>query len=166
MSKTKNLKHRLRTDPDGMLGWMDGGYLPQVSYESTEITGIQLSMMLDGHEDVYVLTILPSDEYAENKYHILSFFACIYMIYYVRGISCRILLSVPKYLPTNNYTKKSHPPIFDEILEDVTLFLFESAESIRVRFTLTECFEQCASVPCARAECFAHFVLVFSLLWI
>lgn len=63
MSKTKNLKHRLRTDPDGMLGWMDGGYLPQVSYESTEITGIQLSMMLDGHEDVYVLTILPGDEY-------------------------------------------------------------------------------------------------------
>ena len=63
MSKTKNLKHRLRTDPDGMLGWMDGGYLPQVSYESTEITGIQLSMMLEGHEDVYVLTILPGDEY-------------------------------------------------------------------------------------------------------
>ena len=63
MSKTKNLKHRLRTDPDGMLGWMDGGYLPQVSYESTEITGIQLSMMLDGHEDVYILSILPGDEY-------------------------------------------------------------------------------------------------------
>ena len=65
MSKTKNLKHRLRNDPDGMLGWMDGGYLPQVSYESTEITGIQLSMMLEGHEDVYVLTILPSDEYGQ-----------------------------------------------------------------------------------------------------
>lgn len=63
MSKTKNLKHRLRTDPDGMLGWMDGGYLPHLFYESTEITGIQLSMMLDGHEDVYVLTILPGDEY-------------------------------------------------------------------------------------------------------
>ena len=63
MSKTKNLKHRLRTDPDGMLGWMDGGYLPQVSYESTEITGIQLSMMLEGHEDVYILTVLPGDEY-------------------------------------------------------------------------------------------------------
>ena len=63
MSKTKNLKHRLRTDPDGMLGWMDGGHLPHLFYESTEITGIQLSMMLDGHEDVYVLTILPGDEY-------------------------------------------------------------------------------------------------------
>ena len=62
MSKTKNLKHRLRTDPDGMLGWMDGGYLPHLFYENTEITGIQLSMMLDGHEDVYVLTILPGDE--------------------------------------------------------------------------------------------------------
>lgn len=63
MSKTKNLKHRLRNDPDGMLGWMDGGYLPQLFYESTEITGIQLSMMLDGHEDVYILSILPGDEY-------------------------------------------------------------------------------------------------------
>ena len=63
MSKTKNLKHRLRTDPDGMLGWMDGGHLPHLFYESTEITGIQLSMMLDGHEDVYILTVLPGDEY-------------------------------------------------------------------------------------------------------
>ena len=63
MSKTKNLKHRLRTDPDGMLGWMDGGHLPHVSYESAEITGIQLSLMMDGHDDVYILTILPGDEY-------------------------------------------------------------------------------------------------------
>ena len=59
MSKINNLKRRLRTDPDGMLGWMDGGYLPQVSYESAEITGIQLSLMLEGHEDVYILSILP-----------------------------------------------------------------------------------------------------------
>ena len=63
MSKMTNLKHRLRTDPDGMLAWMDGGYLPRVSYESAEITGIQLSLMLEGHDDVYVLTILPGDEY-------------------------------------------------------------------------------------------------------
>ena len=65
MSKQKNLKHRLRSDPDGMLGWMDGGHLPQVSYESTEITGIQLSLMLDGHDDVYILSILPGDEYGQ-----------------------------------------------------------------------------------------------------
>ena len=63
MSKINQTKHRLRTDPDGMLGWMDGGHLPHVSYESTEITGIQLSMMLDGHDDVFILTILPGDEY-------------------------------------------------------------------------------------------------------
>ena len=63
MSKQKNLKHRLRSDPDGMLAWMDGGHLPQVFYESTEITGIQLSMMLEGHEDVFILSILPGDEY-------------------------------------------------------------------------------------------------------
>lgn len=65
MSKQKNLKHRLRSDPDGMLAWMDGGHLPQVSYESTEITGIQLSLMLDGHDDVYILSILPGDEYGQ-----------------------------------------------------------------------------------------------------
>ena len=83
MSKQKNLKHRLRSDPDGMLGWMDGGHLPQVSYESAEITGIQLSLMLEGHEDVYILTIMPGDEYgrydawlrrmgSEDMVHMLS----------------------------------------------------------------------------------------------
>ena len=63
MSKINNLKRRLKADPGGMLAWMDGGYLPQVSYESAEITGIQLSLMLEGHEDVYILTIIPGDEY-------------------------------------------------------------------------------------------------------
>ena len=83
MSKQKNLRNRLRTDPDGMLAWMDGGYLPHVSYVSAEITGIQLSLMLDGHEDVYILTILPGDEYgrydawlrrmgSEDMLHMLS----------------------------------------------------------------------------------------------
>ena len=63
MSKSNNIKQRLRTDPDGMLSWMDGGHLPHVSYESTEITGIQLNLMLDGSDDVYILSILPGDEY-------------------------------------------------------------------------------------------------------
>lgn len=65
MSKESNIKRRLRTDPNGMLAWMDGGHLPTVSYESAEITGIQLSLMLEGHEDVYILTILPGDEYGQ-----------------------------------------------------------------------------------------------------
>ena len=65
MSKINNLKRRLKADPDGMLAWVDGGYLPQVSYESAEITGVQLSMMLEGHDDVYILTILPGDEYGQ-----------------------------------------------------------------------------------------------------
>ena len=65
MSKINNLKRRLKADPDGMLGWMDGGYLPQVSYESAEITGIQLSLMLEDHDDVYILTVLPGDEYGQ-----------------------------------------------------------------------------------------------------
>lgn len=63
MSKQNTIKQRLHTDPDGMLGWTDGGYLPRVSYESTEISGIQLSLMLEGHEDVYILSVLPGDEY-------------------------------------------------------------------------------------------------------
>ena len=63
MSKINNLKRRLKADPGVMLAWMDCGHLPQVSYESTEITGIQLSLMLEGHEDVYILSILPGDEY-------------------------------------------------------------------------------------------------------
>ena len=83
MSKINNLKRRLKADPDGMLAWMDGGHLPRMSYESAEITGIQLSMMLDGHDDVYILSILPSDEYghydawlrrmgSEDMLHMLS----------------------------------------------------------------------------------------------
>ena len=83
MSKINNLKRRLKTDPDGMLAWMDGGHLPRVSYESTEISGIQLSLMLEGHEEVYVLTIMPGDEYghydawlrrmgSEDMLHMLS----------------------------------------------------------------------------------------------
>ena len=63
MSKINNLKRRLKADPGGMLAWMDDGHLPHVSYESAEITGIQLSLMLEGHEDVYILTIMPGDEY-------------------------------------------------------------------------------------------------------
>lgn len=65
MSKINNLKRRLKTDPDGMLGWMDGGHLPQMSYESAEIIGIQLSLMLDGHDDLYILSILPGDGYGQ-----------------------------------------------------------------------------------------------------
>lgn len=65
MSKINNLKRRLKADPGGMLAWMDDGYLPLVSYESAEITGIQLSMMLDGHEDVYIFSVLPGDEYGQ-----------------------------------------------------------------------------------------------------
>ena len=63
MHKIDDIKHRLSSDPDGMMCWLDGGYLPTASYESAEVTGIQISLMLDGHEDVYVITILPGDDY-------------------------------------------------------------------------------------------------------
>lgn len=63
MSKLNHIKHRLRTNPNSSIAWMDGGYLPSASCESAEISGLQLSMMLDGHDDLYILTILPGDEY-------------------------------------------------------------------------------------------------------
>lgn len=63
MSKIDDIKHRLRTDPDGMLAWMDGGHLSHVSYARAEITGPQLSLMLHGLDDVFTLMILPGDEY-------------------------------------------------------------------------------------------------------
>lgn len=63
MSKNNNIKHRLRTDPDSMFFWTDGGYLPTGMYESAEITGVQISLMLEGYDDVYVITVLPGDEY-------------------------------------------------------------------------------------------------------
>ena len=63
MSKITDVKHRLRSDPDGMMCWMDGGYLPTAACESVEITGIQINLMLDGYDDVYIITVLPGDEH-------------------------------------------------------------------------------------------------------
>ena len=62
MSKIDNIKSRLRTDPDGMFFWNDGGYLPKGMYEKTEITSLQCSIMLEGYDDVLFITILPGDE--------------------------------------------------------------------------------------------------------
>ena len=62
MSKIDNIKQRLRTDPDGMFCWMDGGYQPTGVHETSEVTGLQCSIMLEGYDDVYIITILPGDE--------------------------------------------------------------------------------------------------------
>lgn len=66
MSKISSIKHRLHTDPDGMFFWADGGYLPTGVHETTEVTGLQRSVMLEGHDDVYIIVILPGDE--DNTY--------------------------------------------------------------------------------------------------
>ena len=63
MSKINSIKSRLRNDPDGMMCWLDGGYLPTAACESAEITGIQINLMLDGYDDVYIITVLPGDEH-------------------------------------------------------------------------------------------------------
>ncbi len=62
MSKINHIKDRLRTDPDGIFAWLDGGYLPTGAHETTEITGLQRSVMLEGCDDLYFIVILPGDE--------------------------------------------------------------------------------------------------------
>lgn len=63
MNKIEKVTRKLRTDPNGYLMWMDGGYLPHCSYDTEELCGIQLSLILDGFDDVYIVSILPGDEY-------------------------------------------------------------------------------------------------------
>ena len=63
MSKINNIKSRLLSDPDGMFTWFDGGHLPTGVHEKAEITGLQSNIMLDGYEDLYIITVLPGDEY-------------------------------------------------------------------------------------------------------
>lgn len=64
MTKIDKVTHKLRNDPDGTIMWMDGGYLPTGGYDSEEISGIQISMILEDHSDVYIITVLPGDEYS------------------------------------------------------------------------------------------------------
>lgn len=63
MSRSKNVRDKLRRDPDGTLFWQDGGLLPRCSYDSAEVTGVRIDLMLEGGEDIYVITVLPGDEY-------------------------------------------------------------------------------------------------------
>ena len=63
MSKINVIKRRLRNNPNGSIVWMDGGFLPQGSYETSETTGIQIHLMLRGYDDVYIIEVLPGDEY-------------------------------------------------------------------------------------------------------
>lgn len=59
---TEQIQRRLRTDPDSFVTW-PGAELPVGSYESEEITGTRLHLMLDGCNDIYVITILPGDDH-------------------------------------------------------------------------------------------------------
>ena len=61
MSNIEVLKDKLQRDPDGSLMWRDGGYLPRAGYDSEEISGIRISLMLEGYDEVYVILILPGD---------------------------------------------------------------------------------------------------------
>lgn len=62
MSKVNRRKNKLITDPDTMIAWMDGGNLPTGGYDTSEISGLRINLMLTGYDDIYVITVLPSDE--------------------------------------------------------------------------------------------------------
>lgn len=63
MSKIDSIKRRLRNNPNGSIAWMDGGYLPNGGYETAEVGGLQVNLMLMGYDDVYIITVLPGDDY-------------------------------------------------------------------------------------------------------
>lgn len=64
MTKTEKTKHHLRSDANGTIMWMDGGILPHGLYDTEELSGVQISMMVEGYDDVYIIMVLPGDEYS------------------------------------------------------------------------------------------------------
>lgn len=68
MSKNQQVRYKLAYDPDSYIAWMDGGHLPPGGYDTEAITGIQLNLMLDGYEDIYVILVLPGDD--DNTYDV------------------------------------------------------------------------------------------------
>lgn len=62
MSKVNRSKKKLITDLDSMIAWMDGGELPTGGYDTSEISGLRINLMLTGYNDIYVITVLPGDE--------------------------------------------------------------------------------------------------------
>lgn len=62
MSKIDSMKDKLRSDPDAVGMWMDDGSLPHCWYDSEEVSCLRISLMLEGHDDVYIILILPGDE--------------------------------------------------------------------------------------------------------
>lgn len=64
MTKTVKTKHQLRSDANGTIMWMDGGHLPHGLYNTEEISGIQISMMIEGYDDVYIVMVTPGDDYS------------------------------------------------------------------------------------------------------
>ncbi len=62
MDKIQRIKNKLYTDPDSMIAWMDGGTLPTAGYDTVEVSGLQICLMLNGYDDIYIVTIIPGDE--------------------------------------------------------------------------------------------------------
>lgn len=61
MTNMERTRNRLKRNPDASIGWMSAG-LPDGSYETCEISGIRLSLVLKWDHEVYLIVILPGDE--------------------------------------------------------------------------------------------------------
>lgn len=48
MTTNDQIKHKLRTDPDGAIMWMAGGLRPKGVCDTEEIAGFQIRLMLEG----------------------------------------------------------------------------------------------------------------------
>lgn len=62
MNTIDQIKHKLRTDPDGTIMWMAGGLRPRGACDTEEIVGFQIRVMLEGDDNVYVIVIMPGDD--------------------------------------------------------------------------------------------------------
>ena len=57
----EKLKQKLFEDPDGFVSWPETD-LPWAGYDTGEISGLQITLMLYGCDDVYIILILPGDD--------------------------------------------------------------------------------------------------------
>lgn len=63
MSQINQIKRKLRTNPDAYALWRSNASLPTGFHDTAEITSTRVHLMLDGGDDIFVITILPGDDY-------------------------------------------------------------------------------------------------------
>ena len=70
MTNMATKKRKLRTDPESYVGWGANTDLPTGIYDTAEITSTRIHLMLEGGDDVYVITILPGDDYGYHDAYV------------------------------------------------------------------------------------------------